>query len=218
MPKRCPLRADEVNCSCDIQRLNRYLSRAHGNKLEYRVEPNLLGGGGGGKSRRWFGWHPLSYTTVFIHEPYNISICPLKAGKKKRLLHATTFTVPSAHKAAQAGRQADWRRDEEQALFYLAGIFARLRAIASSTAFSCFNNSSRRDRVLLGLPEPVLVAKAEPGTVGLPSSAAGPFPDDLGGGDRGRFLRNRKIWSGLHFYSCHYKHRDNKNKCCYYQL
>lgn len=45
------------------------------------------------------------------------------------------------------------------------------------------------------------MAKAEPGTVGLPSGAAGPFPDDLGGGDRGRFLRNRKIWSGLHFYS-----------------
>lgn len=137
--------------------------------------------------------------------------------KKKKLLHATTFTVPSAHKAAQAGRQADWRRDEEQALFYLAGIFARLRAIASSTAFSCFNNSSRRDRVLLGLPEPVLVAKAEPGTVGLPSGAAGPFPDDLGGGDRGRFLRNRKIW--LHFYSCQcYKHRHNKNKYFYYLL
>lgn len=159
---------------------------------------------------------------VFIHEPCNISICPLKAGGKqkiKKLLHATTFTVPSAHEAAQADRQADWRRDEEQALFYLAGIFARLRAIASSTAFSCFNNSSRRDRVLLGLPEPVLVAKAEPGTVGLPSGAAGPFPDDLGGGDRGRFLRNRKIWSGLHFYSCQcYKHRHNKNKCFYYQL
>lgn len=69
---------------------------------------------------------------------------------------------------------------------YFAGIFARLRAMASSTAFSCFSSSSRRDSVLLGFVEP------EPGTGGLPEGAAGPFPDDLGGGDRGRFLSKKK--------------------------
>lgn len=67
--------------------------------------------------------------------------------------------------------------------------------MASSTAFSCFSSSSRRDSVLLGLlePEPELepepAADAEPGPAGLPDSAAGPFPEDLAGGDRGRFLR-----------------------------
>lgn len=64
--------------------------------------------------------------------------------------------------------------------------------MASSTAFSCFSSSSRRDSVLLGLlePEPELepAAETEPGAAGLPEGAAGPFPDDLGGGDRGRFL------------------------------
>lgn len=68
---------------------------------------------------------------------------------------------------------------------YFAGIFARFRAMASSTAFSCFNSSSRRDSVLLGLFEPA----PNPGTGGLPVGAAAPLPDDLGGGDRGRFLR-----------------------------
>lgn len=71
---------------------------------------------------------------------------------------------------------------------YLAGIFARLRAMASSTAFSCFRSSSRRDNVLLGLPEPEPAAKAEPAAGGFPEGVTRPFPDDLGGGDRGRFL------------------------------
>lgn len=70
---------------------------------------------------------------------------------------------------------------------YFVGILARLRAMASSTAFSCFSSSSRRDSVLLGLLAPA----AEPGPPGRPPGAAGPFPDDLGGGDRGRFLRTR---------------------------
>lgn len=67
--------------------------------------------------------------------------------------------------------------------------------MASSTAFSCFSSSSRRDSVLLGLlepePEPEPAAEAEPGMAGLPIGGAGPFPEDLGGGDRGRFLRKR---------------------------
>lgn len=75
---------------------------------------------------------------------------------------------------------------------YLAGIFARFRAMASSTAFSCFSSSSRRERVLLALPEPdpdvEPAAGAEAGAAGLLEGAAGPFPDDFGGGDRGRFL------------------------------
>lgn len=73
---------------------------------------------------------------------------------------------------------------------YLAGIFARFRAMASSTAFSCFNSSSRRDSVLLGLLEPD--PEPDPGRAGLPDGAAGPLPDDLGGGDRGRFLSEEK--------------------------
>lgn len=77
---------------------------------------------------------------------------------------------------------------------YLAGIFARFRAMASSTAFSCFNSSSRRDSVLLGLlePDPEPDPEPEPGRAGLPDGAAGPLPDDLGGGDRGRFLSEEK--------------------------
>lgn len=67
---------------------------------------------------------------------------------------------------------------------YLAGIFARLRAMASSTALSCFSSSSRRDSVLLGLLEP----EAEPGAADLPEGGACAFPDDFGGGDIGRFL------------------------------
>lgn len=142
----------------------------------------------------------LTYTIAFIHEPYNIFICPLKAGGKT--LHPTTLTRPH--------RQADWRTGEEWASFYLAGIFARFRAIASSTAFSCFSSSSRRESVLLGLlePEPEPVAEAEPGTAGLPNGAAGPFPDNLGGGDRGRFLRERKRSSVYIFYSCQYIQAD----------
>lgn len=71
---------------------------------------------------------------------------------------------------------------------YLAGILARLRAMASSTAFSCLSSSSRRDSVLLGLLEPGTAAEAEPGAVDLFEGAACAFPDDFGGGDSGRFL------------------------------
>lgn len=75
---------------------------------------------------------------------------------------------------------------------HFPGILALLRAMASSTAFSCFSSSSRRESVLLGLPEP------EPGAGAgdLPADAARPLPEDLGGGDWGRFLevqRHNKI-------------------------
>lgn len=49
--------------------------------------------------------------------------------------------------------------------------------------------------MLLGLPEPnpelepEQAAEAEPGVAILPCGVARVFPDDLGGGDRGRFLR-----------------------------
>lgn len=76
---------------------------------------------------------------------------------------------------------------------YFEGIFARFRAMASSTAFSCFSSSSRRDSVLLGLLEPAPAPEPEPGSGGLPDgAAAAPFPDDLGGGDMGRFLSTEK--------------------------
>lgn len=64
--------------------------------------------------------------------------------------------------------------------------------MASSTAFSCFSSSSRRDSVLLGLLEPAPAPEPEPGSGGLPDGAAAPFPDDLGGGDMGRFLSTGK--------------------------
>lgn len=44
--------------------------------------------------------------------------------------------------------------------------------------------------MLLGLLE--AAPEAEAGTAGLPDGAIGPFPDDLGGGDRGRFLKKEK--------------------------
>lgn len=71
---------------------------------------------------------------------------------------------------------------------YLAGILARLRAMASSTAFSCLSSSSRRDSVLLGLLEPEPVVEVEPGAADLLEGATGAFPEDFGGGDIGRFL------------------------------
>ena len=46
------------------------------------------------------------------------------------------------------------------------GILARLRAMASSTAFSCFRSSSRRDRVL-DLPA---LAPVGPGSDALPGT------------------------------------------------
>lgn len=115
-------------------------------------------------------------------------MCPLKAGGTD-----TPSCDPhgSSDSQGRTGRQADWQTGEEWASFYLAGIFARLRAMASSTAFSCFSSSSRRDSVLLGLLEAEPAADAEPGTAGLSSGAAWPFPDDLVGGDRGRFLREK---------------------------
>lgn len=72
---------------------------------------------------------------------------------------------------------------------YFPGILALLRAMASSTALSCFSSSSRRDSVLLGLPEPGPTGGCLPEPDDNPP---GPFPDDLGGGDKGRFL-NREI-------------------------
>lgn len=90
---------------------------------------------------------------------------------------------------AWAGRQTGRRGAMPPSLYYLAGILARFRAMASSTAFSCFSSSSRRDSVLLGFPEPEPAADAEPDGGGLPGGISGPFPDDLEGGDRGRFLR-----------------------------
>lgn len=93
---------------------------------------------------------------------------------------------------------------------YFPGILALLRAMASSTAFNCFSSSSRRERVLLGLAEPEPEAELEPdpapGAGGLPADmAAGPFPEDLGGGDRGRFL-NLKVGKepNLVFYSVYF--------------
>lgn len=98
------------------------------------------------------------------------------------------FPISGKHWAKLDVPEAGWRQVD-----YFPGIFALLRAMASSTAFSCFSSSSRRERVLLGLPEPELEAEPEPdpapGAGGLPAdTAAGPFPEDLGGGDRGRFL------------------------------
>jgi len=46
--------------------------------------------------------------------------------------------------------------------------------------------------VLLGLPEPDAELEPAAGGGGLLDGAAGPFPDDLAGGDRGRFLRKTK--------------------------
>lgn len=86
--------------------------------------------------------------------------------------------------------------DGQAVVLYFAGIFALLRAMASSTAFSCFSSSSRRDSVLLGLfePDPDPVVEAEPGAVGLPDGTAGPLPDALGDGGMGRFL---SPWGGI---------------------
>lgn len=75
--------------------------------------------------------------------------------------------------------------------------------MASSTAFNCFSSSSRRERVLLGLPDPELEADPAPGAGGLPAdTAAGPFPEDLGGGDTGRFLERENRRNRVN-----YKHR-----------
>ncbi len=76
--------------------------------------------------------------------------------------------------------------------------------MASSTAFNCFSSSSRRERVLLGLPDAELEAEPEPdpapGAGGLPAdTAAGPFPEDLGGGDKGRFLKRENIRNRLNY-------------------
>lgn len=50
--------------------------------------------------------------------------------------------------------------------------------------------------MLLALPEPdpdvEPAVGAEAGAAGLLEGAAGPFPEDFGGGDRGRFLKGRK--------------------------
>lgn len=49
------------------------------------------------------------------------------------------------------------------------GIFARLRAMASSTAFSCFRSSSRRVKVLV-LLDFALVDATCPASAGLPGT------------------------------------------------
>lgn len=110
-------------------------------------------------------------------------------GKKKRPnQNPATLHVTDGKSAEVASRS------------YLVGILARLRAMASSTAFSCFRSSSRRDNVLLGFPEPDPEpgpgAEDEAAAGGLPDDegAMGPFPEDLGGGDRGRFL---SPWGGI---------------------
>lgn len=63
------------------------------------------------------------------------------------------------------------------------GILARLRAIASSTAFSCFSSSSRRDSVL-AFPDLVLAA---PGSEALPGTLV-TLLELLDCGDSWRFL------------------------------
>lgn len=103
------------------------------------------------------------------------------------------FAVPLAHKASQSCEQM------ALALVYLVGIFARFLAMASSTALSCFSSSSRRDSVLLGLPEPEPATGAEPGAAGFPIGGTGPFPEDFEGGDRGRFL---SPWGGMGLGPC----------------
>lgn len=67
--------------------------------------------------------------------------------------------------------------------------------MASSTAFSCLSSSSRRDSVLPGLlePEPEPAAETEAGATGLLDGATCPLPEDLAGGDMGRFL---SPWGG----------------------
>lgn len=64
------------------------------------------------------------------------------------------------------------------------GILARLRAIASSTAFSCFSSSSRRDSVL-AFPDLVLAA---PGSEALPGTLV-TLLELLDCGDSWRFLQ-----------------------------
>lgn len=110
------------------------------------------------------------------------------------LLPGATHTHTHAY-----GRPSTWRQG---GVYYFPGIFALLRAMASSTAFSCFSSSSRRDRVLLDLPEPEPDPdpgpepgtgpepgpEPEPGPGGLPAAGPGPFPEDLVGGDMGLFL------------------------------
>lgn len=49
--------------------------------------------------------------------------------------------------------------------------------------------------MLLGFPDPELEAEAGPGAAGLPADTAVPFPEDLDGGERGRFL-NKKVLRG----------------------
>ena len=68
------------------------------------------------------------------------------------------------------------------------GILARLRAMASSTAFSCFSSSSRRDSVLafpdlvpVDAPAAALLSEALPGTLVT-------LLELLDWGDNGRFL------------------------------
>lgn len=128
------------------------------------------------KSTKWFSSRPLPFHKI-------VTFYTSFEGR------GTTLHDP--HGCPPRGRTGS---RQERGCVYLVGIFARFRAMASSTAFSCFSSSSRRDSVLLGLPEPELATGGGPGAAGFPGGAAGPFPEDLGGGDRGRFLWERS-WS-----------------------
>lgn len=80
---------------------------------------------------------------------------------------------------------------EQSPGYTFPGILARLRAMASSTALSCFSSSSRRDSVL-AFPDlvpaavVVLVSEALPGTLVT-------LLELLDWGDSGRFLQG---WGG----------------------
>lgn len=188
---------------------NRSRSRVHGS--ERRSKMNLSWGQ---QVEDGLSWRPpFTYTIACIQEPYNFFFSfffftrPLEAGGRKvgfarnRSIPRPSLLPRLAWPCRQAGRLAGRPTGEERVSFYLVGIFALFRAIASSTAFSCFSSSSRRDSVLLGLLEPEPTAEVEPGAGGLPDGAAGPFPDDLGGGDRGRFLRKGSRSRGTYIYS-----------------
>lgn len=97
--------ADEVNCSCDIQRLSRGTNVGQTGVNE-TLEWSQTSSEGKNAEDGFCGNHFLfTYTVAFIHEPYNIFMCPLKAGGQA--LHPTTLMVPPTHKAAQAGRLAN---------------------------------------------------------------------------------------------------------------
>lgn len=99
--------ADEVNCSCDIQRLSRGARCwADGSEQNFRMEPNFFWGQ---KCRRWFLWQPLLihlHSSLYTRTITIFFMCPPKAGGQTR--HPTTLTVPSdsqGHTGRQTGKQ-----------------------------------------------------------------------------------------------------------------